>query len=134
MKAIGAKLNEPGSGTMTATQASEEAAQANSALGDWVESFTDALEQLLYVFALYRGETSGGSVEMKPNLDPDHAPIETMQVLLKMNAQGKLSGSTLFAEAQRRGMISEEVEWEDEQARIQTDGPVDVGPMTGGVL
>lgn len=132
MKAIGAKLIEPGSGTKTATQAGEEAAQSNSALGDMVESFQDALEQLLYVFALYRGEDKGGTVEMKPNLDPDHAPVETMGVLGQMVAKGALSKSTWFEEGKRRGMISEEVDWEDEQARIQTDPPVEAQPVKVG--
>jgi hypothetical protein len=46
-----------------------------------------------------------------------------MQVLSKMRAQGDLSRATLFAEAQRRGMVSPEIEWEDEQGRIATEAP-----------
>ena len=131
MKAIGAKLLEPGEGTKTATQANEEAASSNSPLGAMVEDLQDALNQLLYVIGLYRSEPTGGMCEVKADLDPDTAPIESMNVLLKMNAQGKLSGGTLFAEAQRRGIVSPELDWEDEQGRIQTDGPKPGDEPTG---
>lgn len=123
MKAIGAKLLEPGGATKTATQASEEASSSNSPLGAMVEDLEDALEQLLYVIGLYRGEKSGGSVEVKADLDPDTAPIESMGVIAKMVATGGLSPATQFSEAQRRGIVSPEIDWEDEQARIQTSGP-----------
>ena len=123
MKAIGAKLLEPGSGTKTATQASEEASSSNSPLGAMVEDLEDALEQLLYVIGLYRNEPTGGSVEVKADLDPDTAPIESMGVIAKMVATGGLSPATQFAEAQRRGIVSPEIDWEDEQQRIETSGP-----------
>lgn len=130
MKAIGAKLLEPGSGTKTATQASEEASSSNSPLGAMVEDLEDALEQLLYVIGLYRNETTGGSVEVKADLDPDTAPIESMGVIAKMVATGGLSPATQFAEAQRRGIVSPEIDWEDEQARIETSGPKVTEPKT----
>lgn len=132
MKAIGAKLLEPGSGAKTATQASEEASSSNSPLGAMVEDLEDALEQLLYVIGLYRNEPTGGSVEVKADLDPDTAPIESMGVIAKMVATGGLSRATQFAEAQRRGIVSPEVKWEDEQSRIGTEGPEPVTePKTG---
>jgi hypothetical protein len=123
MKAIGAKLVEPGEGTKTATQASEEASSSNSPLGAMVEDLQDALEQVLYVIGLYRNEATGGSVEVKANLDPDNAPIESMGVIGKMVATGGLSRATQFEEAKRRSILSDELVWEEEQARIETDGP-----------
>ena len=123
MKAIGAKLLEPGGATKTATQASEEASSSNSPLGAMVEDLEDALEQVLYVIGLYRNEPTGGSVEVKADLDPDTAPIESMGVIGKMVATGGLSRATQFAEAQRRGIVSPELDWDDEQGRIETDGP-----------
>jgi len=133
MRAIGAKLIEPTAGSKTATQASEEAAISNSTLGAWVQDFQDAVAVLFDIIATYRGEESGGTVEMNADLDPDHKPVESMQVLSKMRAQGDLSRATLFAEAQRRGMVSPEIEWEDEQGRIATEAPEPepVQPMIG---
>jgi hypothetical protein len=88
-----------------------------------VADFEDAMAALLDIIASYRGEPKGGTVELNADLDPDHKPVESMQVLAKMRVQGDLSRATLFAEAQRRGMVSPEVEWEDEQARIATEAP-----------
>lgn len=122
MRAIGAKLLEPTEGTKTATQAGEEADAANSPLASMVQDLEDALEQLLYVIGLYRGEPEGGNIEVRANLDPDAAPIESMNVIGKMVATGGLSAATQFAEAQRRGILSPELDWEDEQARIGTQG------------
>ncbi len=47
-----------------------------------------------------------------------------MQILLQMASAGKLSDATLFAEAQRRGLVSDDLSWEQEQGRIgrQPDG------------
>lgn len=123
MKAIGAKLIEPGSGSKTATQAGEEAASANSALAGWLQNFTDAVASLLDMTAMYRGDLTGGGVVIHADLDPDSAPVETMNVLTRMHAQRTLSGQTLFGEAKRRGMISAESTWEDEQERIATETP-----------
>lgn len=123
MKAIGAKLIEPGGATKTATQAGEEAASANSVLAGWVQDFADSMAALLDVIAGYRDDETGGKVKLHADLDPDSAPVESMQVLSKMRAQGDLSRATLFAEAQRRGLVSSETTWDDEQERIAMEGP-----------
>ena len=41
-----------------------------------------------------------------------------------MASSRKLSDATLFSEAQRRGLLSDDLDWEQEQARIgrQPDG------------
>lgn len=122
MKAIGAKLIEPGSGAKTATQAGEEAAQSNSTLGGWIRAFGDAFAAMLDMIASYRGEQTGGRIELHADLDPDNAPNESMTVLARMNAQGVISNETLFNEGKRRGLISADAEWNDEQERIAMQG------------
>lgn len=119
MRQAGAKLLAPqGAGGKTATEASEDAARENSSLGQMAQNLEDTLDHILDLVAAWRGEASGGTVTVQPNLDPDWAPAESMGVLLNMRNAGALSDATLFREAQRRGMVSDEVEWEDEQARI----------------
>jgi hypothetical protein len=86
------------------------------------------MNALLDMIASYRGEESGGTVEINADLDPDSVPNETMTVLGKMVATGGLSRQTQFAEAQRRGLVSSELTWEDEQTRIDTDGPSEPEP------
>jgi len=123
MKAIGAKLIEPGAATKTATQAGEEAAQSNSVLAGWVRDFADAMAALLDVIASYRGDAEGGKVTIHADLDPDTTPNESMQVLTKMVTARALSPRGLFEEGKRRGLISSEREWDDEQELIALDTP-----------
>lgn len=128
MRQSGARLLIPQSGTKTATQASEDSNRENSALGAMVQSLEDTLDQLLYVIGTYRGETSGGSIEVRANLDPDTAPTETMGVLRDMHNAGALSKQTWFGSAQRLELIPDEIEWEDEQVRIQEENGVPPPP------
>jgi len=133
MRDAGAKLLTPGTGrssgssasktgaAMTATEASEQAASDNSLLGMMVEDFKDAMESFLDIVASYRSETDGGTVEPQPNLDPDQQPIESGTFLLSMANSGKLSSSTLFDEIQKRGMISEDLTWDEEEIKIQEE-------------
>lgn len=80
---------------------------------------------MLDLIAATRGEASAGSgVEVNANLDPDFAPVESMQALIAMRNAGALSDATLFAESQRRGMVSESLTWEDEQTRIAEQAQV----------
>lgn len=123
MKAIGAKLIEPGAATKTATQAGEEAAQSNSVLAGWVRDFSDAMAALLDVIASYRGDAKGGRVTIHADLDPDTTPNESMQVLTKMVTARALSPRGLFEEGKRRGLISSEREWDNEQELIALDTP-----------
>jgi hypothetical protein len=118
MRDAGARLLRIGSGTKTATQAGEDNARENSQLGAIVQNFEDALDALLDVIAGMRADTDGGSITVNANLDPDFAPTETVNLLMTLNDRGKLSDATLFAEVQRRKLVSSEVTWEDEQARI----------------
>lgn len=119
MRQAGAKLLQPGSGTKTATQASEDAARENSALAAMAQDFEDSLDAMLDLIAATRGEaTAGSGVTVNANLDPDFAPAETMQALFAMRNAGALSDARLFAEAQRRGIVDDSVDWEDEQTRI----------------
>lgn len=41
-----------------------------------------------------------------------------------MAAQGRLSDETLFSEFQRRGVVSDDLDWELEKQKIADQGPV----------
>ena len=124
MRMAGAKLlQKEKQQTKTATQANEEAAQELSPLARMANQFADALAQMLQVMSDYLGLGDGGMVEMRGNFDQDFAPETTLPLLLNMAVQGKLSSETLFAEMQRRGVISDEYSWADEFERIEQQGP-----------
>jgi hypothetical protein len=124
MRMAGAKLlQKEKQQTKTATQANEEAAQELSPLARMASQFADALAQMLQVMSDYLGLDEAGTVEMRGNFDQDWAPEVSVPQLLQMANSGKLSDETLFAEMQRRGIISDEYDWPDELERIQNQGP-----------
>lgn len=124
MRMAGAKLLTPDkSATKTATQAEEEAAQELSPLARVAHHFADCLAQLLQYMADYRSLGDGGTVEMRGNFDVDYIPEVSLPTLVSMANAGMISKETLFTEMQRRGVISDEYDWEEELAKIESQGP-----------
>lgn len=124
MRIAGAKLvQKDKQATKTATQAEEEAAQEMSPLETMAGQLEDALDQMFQLFAQYIGQAEGGHIQVNGNFDVDFAPETTLPLLLNMAAQGRLSDQTLFAEYQRRGVVSTDLKWDEEKQRIADQGP-----------
>lgn len=125
MRIAGAKLmGQQGGGSKTATEAREDAARENSVLGGMVTAFADATVALFDTLAMFINKEKGGRATYRPNLDPDMLPTESMQILNNMADSGRLSDRTVFEEAQRRGLVTDELDWEEEQVRINEQGDV----------
>lgn len=121
MRMAGAKLlQKDKQAVKTAAQANEEAAQELSPLARLAGQFADCITQLLQILADYSSLGDGGHVEMRGNFDSDFAPEVSLPNLISMANSGKLSDETLYSEMQRRGVISDELDWLQEFARIQT--------------
>jgi len=124
MRMAGAKLlRKDQAGTKTATQAQEDASQETSPLMRMANHFADCVAQILQLMADYRGLPEGGHVEIKGNFDVDYAPETSIPSLITMTNAGLLSKETLFSEMQRRGVISDELDWAVERDRIEMQGP-----------
>lgn len=124
MRMAGAKLlQKDKQAVKTAAQANEEAAQELSPLARLAGQFADCIAQLLQILADYGSLGEGGHVEMRGNFDSDFAPEVSLPNLISMANSGKLSDQTLYSEMQRRGVISDELDWEAEKARIEEQGP-----------
>lgn len=124
MRMAGAQLlQKDKQAVKTKAQSDEEAAQELSPLQRMAADFEDAVDQMLQLMAMWRGLSDGGHVEVRGNFEVDFAPEVSLPFLLTMANNGKLSSETLFKESQRRGVISDEIEWEDEQERIANQGP-----------
>ncbi|MCJ8207724.1 DUF4055 domain-containing protein [Pseudomonas sp. RGM2987] len=124
MRVAGAKLlQRDKQAVKTATQAEEEAAQELSPLQAMASSLEDALDQILQHFAELSALPKGGHVQVKGNFDVDFAPETTLPLLLNMASQGRLSDETLFSEMQRRNVVSSDIKWDDEKAKIAEQGP-----------
>lgn len=124
IRMAGGKLLQRGAQpTKTATQAEDEAAQELSPLATMAGSFEDAIDQVLQLFALWMGIAEGGHCEVNGNFDVDFAPETTLPLLKNMTDARYLSEETLFNEVKRRGVISSDLDWEEEKQRISDQGP-----------
>ncbi|MDP0027381.1 DUF4055 domain-containing protein [Glaesserella parasuis] len=126
MRVAGAKLLDKTVLAMTDSQAKDEQSKEISLLRLYANKFEDALDLALEYVGLWLGIDDVGKVEISGNIDDDLDPNASMDMVIKMQQAGTLSKQTVFNEAKRRGLISDNVEWEDEQARLNEEG-VDYG-------
>lgn len=124
MRIAGAKLlQKEKQAVKTATQAEDEAAQELSPLQTMAGQLEDTIDQVLQFFAEFTGEQQGGHVQINGNFDSDFIPETTLPLLLNLATQGKISDETLFSELQRRNVVSSDIKWEEEKAKIAEQGP-----------
>lgn len=120
MREAGAKLLVKNSATTkTVVQARSDSVVEQSALGRMAQGLEDAIDQVLDFMAKFEGIESGGHADV--NDDFDAFDDETsMKTIVEMNAAGIISDETAFNEAKRRGIVSNELEWDAEQERIRS--------------
>lgn len=123
MKVAGAKLLTKTVLSMTDSQAKDEQGKEISQLRHYANKFEDALDLALEYVGDWLGIEKGksGNVEITGNIDGDLDPNASMDTVIKLQAAGTLSKQTTFAEAKRRGLLSDEIKWEDEQARLDAE-------------
>ncbi len=122
MRQTGAELLVLKPGDITATQVTSENEANRCTLQKIVEVFEDCLDQCLQYMADWVGEAEGGSVSLFTDFGAATLGEASAELLLKANQSGKLSDETMFDEWKRRGIISPENEWDDEQERISEQG------------
>lgn len=124
MRVAGAKLlQKDKQAVKTATQAEEEAAQELSPLQTMADGLEDALDQILQHFAELSGLPEGGHVEVSGNFETDFIPEVSIPALIQLNLASKISDQTLFSELQRRNVVSQDLDWAKESAKIAEQGP-----------
>jgi hypothetical protein len=124
MRVAGAKLLEREKrAVMTATQSEEEAAQELSPLQAMALGLEDAIDQILQHFAELSGLPEGGHVQVQGNFDSDYIPEVSIPALIQLNLASKISDQTLFSELQRRNVVSQDLDWAEESAKIAEQGP-----------
>lgn len=125
MRLSGAKLLEKeNQGVKTATQAEDESAQEMSPLQTMAGQLEDALDQILQFFAKWIKQAQGGHVTVNGNFDVDFAPEITVPMLVNMATNGQISSQTLFGEIQRRGMLKDDLTWDEELKRLKEQPPL----------
>jgi len=131
MRQAGAELLVIDPGRITATQIQTENAVGMCVLQRITQGFEDALDMALQITADWVGETTGGHVTVFNDYGAASLQEASAQLLLSTNQAGKLSDETLHSEYQRRGILSADVSWEDERARLDDQGP-SLGEMGAG--
>lgn len=122
MRVAGAKLLDKTVLAMTDSQAKEERGKEISLLRLYANKFEDALDLALEYAGKWMGVSDVGNVEISGNIDSDLDPNASMDTIIKLQNAGTLSKQTVFNEAKRRGLLSDNAEWEDEQSRIEGEG------------
>lgn len=131
MRQAGAELLLPDSVKITAFQVASENAMSVCVLQAISLGVEDALDLALQFMADFVTEKTGGHVTLFNDYVSFNLAEASAVDLIKMNASGKLSDETLFKEMQRRALISSDITWEDEQGRIDSQGPPLSQPMPG---
>ena len=121
MRESGAKLLvKTAVSTKTVSQARSDSIIEQSALGCMAQGLEDAIDEMLGLMARYMGAESGGHADVNDDFDALDSSEDSMKTLVELNASGIISDETAFNEAKRRGLISNELEWEGEQERIRS--------------
>jgi hypothetical protein len=106
----------------TATEDTNDAREADSALSLMALALQDSLEQALSWMARWQklGD-NGGSVVVYREFDeaaPDHS-----DALFRGKVAGCWSAQTVFEQSKRLGIIDEELSWDDELERMKAEPP-----------
>ena len=136
MRQAGAELLVIAPGKITATQVATENAVGMCALQRITQGLEDALDQALQITADWVGEAQGGHVTLFNDYGAASLQEASADLLLKANQAGKLSDETFHSELQRRGILSNDVAWDDEKDRLDEQGPAlgmmgEVDPLAG---
>lgn len=123
MRQTGAEIIVVQPGKVTATQTRSDNEGNKCALQRIVENFEDALDQCLLFLGQWVGEAKTGTATLFKDFGVGNLAEASAQLLLTANQGGKLSDQTFFSEMKRRGIVSADIEWDDEKDRIDEQGP-----------
>jgi hypothetical protein len=118
MRQTGAELLviKPANRTVVQTVADNEAGMC--ALQRIASDVEDGVDQALQLAAEWVGLPEGGHVSIFSDFGVASLAEASMDLLRDMNMDGTFSDESLYREAQRRGIVTPDVSWEDEKKRI----------------
>jgi hypothetical protein len=120
---------KPGEVTATQTKADNEANKCT--LQRITEIFEDAIDQCLQFAADWVGEKTGGSVSLFKDFGAATLSDASAQLVLSMQQGGIITKKTLIKEQQRRGVLSPDIDPDDELEEVSNEGPT-LGAMSNG--
>jgi hypothetical protein len=126
MRQIGAELLviKPGNITEAQTLADNEPGMCD--LQRIIESLEDAIDQALDLMGQWVGEKNSGHVNLYKDFGAATLAEASAELLYKMRSSGSLSLETLLSECKRRGILSPEIDIQQEITRAKADAPEEV--------
>jgi hypothetical protein len=120
MSLMGAQLLVKKPGARTATEKAIDSADADSALALMARTLEDTIDQALQYMADWEGLGPAGEVELMGEI----GGLDDMEIEALMRARelGILSSESVFGEMQRRGLVSDGIDWAGEAARLKAEG------------
>lgn len=106
---------------LTVVMSNQQAVKANSQVQAWAFKFKDAMEQCWRLTAMWLGTKDEPEVEVFTDFSIDFQDSAEMQQLNTAQQNGVLSKKLLFSEYQRRGMISENADFDADQEEVAKD-------------
>lgn len=119
MRSTGAELVALQVGLITATQVSADGEATRSLLQQIVEVFEDSMEACLDFMGEWVGDKSPATVEL--HKEYGLAASNDGQALVGAKKAGAISAKTLFQELQRRDVVSQDRNWDDESKQLGTE-------------
>lgn len=133
MRQAGAELLVIQQAAITATQVGTENAVGMCVLQRIASGTEDALDMALQYMAEWVGEKSGGNVTLFKDFAASTLAEASAALLLQFQQAGIITKRTLLAEAQRRGILSGDVDPDDELEAVEEEGPpLGAGDGEGG--
>ncbi|KAA5609699.1 DUF4055 domain-containing protein [Rhodovastum atsumiense] len=123
MRQVGAELLviKPGNTTEVQTIADNE--QGMCDLQRIMQAVEDSLDTALGLMAQWVGEKEGGHVSIYRDFGAATLAEASASLLFQMRSVGALSFETLLSELKRRGILSPDIDIEQEMARAKADAP-----------
>ncbi len=125
MQTMGLQLLVPKPGGQTATGEIRDDAKENSPLAMMATALADALETALGFMAEYvgLGKDAGGEVQVNTDFGVQAGAGADLPQLIDAAKSGLISKETLWAELQRRGLLSDSFDPDVEKDRIASEAP-----------
>lgn len=119
----GAELLVQKPGARTATEDANDAEGNKSDLQRMAENFEDALDQALAFAAQFASLPTGGSVSLFNDYGAATLSDASATLIKDMQMAGLLSKATTLKELQRRGVLSADIDVDEELEAAEADGP-----------
>jgi hypothetical protein len=121
-------LTQQTGSSITSIAAGGAATKGNSAIQRWALACKDALENAMFLTALWLKETTEPTVYVYTEFEPETSQDNGFDGLREMRKERDLSRETLWEEARRRNILSEEFDPEEERKRLEAELPDEPDP------